>query len=182
MNGNDAVLAVVAALEATGIPSMLVGSYASNTYGIDRATQDADLVIDPGEASLSSFFRSLPSAIRFDPQMSFETVTLTRRHVAEVVGTEFKIELFYLSQDPHDRERFRRRREIQLAGNRVWILSAEDVLVTKLRWARAKDRMDVRDVIAVQGDAIDWPYVYTWCDCHGTRALLDEIRASIPPL
>ncbi len=27
-----------------------------------------------------------------------------------------------------------------------------------------------------------WPYVYGWCDQHGTRALLDEIRSSIPPL
>ena len=28
---------------------------------------------------------------------------------------------------------------------------------------------------------IDWPYVYDWSDRHGTRALLDEIRSSIPP-
>jgi hypothetical protein len=40
----------------------------------------------------------------------------------------------------------------------------------------------VRNVIAVQGEAIDWDYVYSWCDRHGTRALLDEIRASIPPI
>ncbi len=60
--------------------------------------------------------------------------------------------------------------------------TAEDVIITKLRWARSKDRDDVRDVIAVQGDAIDWPYVHAWADQHGTRGLLDEIRASIPPI
>lgn len=58
--------------------------------------------------------------------------------------------------------------------------------MTKLRWAllanRSKDRSDVRDVIAVQGGRIDWDYVHRWCDEHGTRALLDEIRASIPPI
>lgn len=57
----------------------------------------------------------------------------------------------------------------------------------KLRWAkhakRGKDREDVRDVIAVQGDAaLDWDYIHEWCARHGTRELLDEIRASIPPL
>jgi hypothetical protein len=35
--------------------------------------------------------------------------------------------------------------------------------VTKLRWLllqnRPKDRIDIESVIAVQGDAIDWPYV-----------------------
>jgi hypothetical protein len=34
----------------------------------------------------------------------------------------------------------------------------------------------------VQANHIDWDYVYKWCDEHGTRALLDTIRASIPPI
>ena len=36
--------------------------------------------------------------------------------------------------------------------------------------------------VAVQSQNIEWPYVYAWCDRHGTRTLLDEIRRSIPPL
>jgi hypothetical protein len=56
-----------------------------------------------------------------------------------------------------------------------------------LRWAmiakRGKDRDDVRDVIAVQGDEVlDWDYIHHWCGLHDTRELLDEIRASIPPI
>jgi hypothetical protein len=34
----------------------------------------------------------------------------------------------------------------------------------------------------VKGADIDWGYVRQWCATHGTLALLDEIRASIPPL
>jgi len=64
--------------------------------------------------------------------------------------------------------------------------TAEDVIITKLRWAvqgrRLKDHNDVRDVIAVQGEGIDWDYVHAWCDRHGTREVLDEIRRSIPPI
>jgi hypothetical protein len=46
-----------------------------------------------------------------------------------------------------------------------------------------KDGCDVRNIIAVQGDAaLDWDYIHHWCAIHGTRALLDEIRASIPPI
>ena len=41
----------------------------------------------------------------------------------------------------------------------------------------------MRDVIAVQGDEVlDWDYIHRWTAEHGTRELLDEIRASIPPL
>jgi hypothetical protein len=36
--------------------------------------------------------------------------------------------------------------------------------------------------MAVQGDRLDWDYIHRWCDAHGTRALLDEVRASLPPL
>jgi predicted nucleotidyltransferase len=183
MTGDEALLAVADVLNDLGIPFVVVGSYASNSYGIERSTRDADLVVDLGDVSPAELFRQLRPAIRFDPQMGFETVTMTRRYVASVEGTQFKIELFLLGDDPHDRERFRRRREITSAGRRMYLLTREDVIITKLRWARSKDKDDVRDVIAVQGDeAIDWDYVYGWADRHGTRALLDEIRRSIPPI
>jgi len=118
--------------------------------------------------------------------MSFETATGTTRHEIELVGTDLKVELFHLSEDDHDRERFRRRKRRLLTDHEAWLPTVEDVIVTKLRWAdragRPKDRNDVQTGITVQGDAIDWDYVYSWADQHGTRALLDDIRRSIPPL
>jgi predicted nucleotidyltransferase len=182
MSGNEALLLVIGALDAMGLAYVVVGSYASNSYGIERSTRDADLVVEFADASPSELFRRLRPSIRFDPQMSFETVTMTRRFVASVEGTPFEIELFQLGDDPHDRERFLRRRAIETEGRRMYILTAEDIIVTKLRWAPSKDKDDVRDVIAVQGDAIAWDYVYAWADRHGTRGLLDEIRRSIPPI
>lgn len=183
---NEAVISVLEALDACGIRYMLVGSYSSNAYGVPRATQNADFVIELGELSIDDLRRRLAPTIRIDPQMGFETVTMTRRYVAEVVGTPFKIELFPLNNDPHNQERFRRRRLATLMGRPMWIPTAEDVIVTKLHRAilgrRSKDRDDIRNVIAVQGDRIDWDYVHRWCEEHGTRALLDEIRASIPPI
>src|SRR4051812_32857926 len=98
MSGNAALLLVIEALDAMGIDHVVVGSYASNTYGIERSTVGADLA----DASAAELFRRLRPAIRFDPQMSFETVTMTRRYVATVEGTPFKIELFHLGDDPHD--------------------------------------------------------------------------------
>lgn len=184
--GNEATLAVIDALETLGIPYMVVGSLSSNVYGIPRSTHDADFVIEGAPELLPRLAAHLGTAFRLDPQMTFETATLSRRHVLAVVGIPFTIELFHLSDDPHDQERFRRRRRIRTMGREANIPTAEDVIITKLRWAlnarRIKDREDVRDVISVQGPNIDWPYVYSWCDQHGTRALLDEIRSSIPPL
>jgi hypothetical protein len=186
MTDQEATLTVIDALEALSISYMMVGSLSSNVYGIPRATQDADFVIQLGSESLTRLADNLGAAFRFDPQMTFETATMTRRHVLKVVGIPFTIELFHLSDDPHDQERFRRRRRIKTMGREVNMPTVEDVIITKLRWAlmagRSKDREDVRNIIVIQDQNIDWSYVHGWSDQHGTRALLDEIRRSIPPL
>jgi hypothetical protein len=186
MTGDEATLAVIDALETLQIPYLLVGSFSSNLYGVARSTHDADFVIHLGEESITRLANHLGPQFRLDPQMSFETVTCTRRHIMEVVGIPFKIELFYLSDDLHDQERFRRRRRVQLLGREISFPTVEDVIITKLRWTRGgkrtKDWDDILNVIAVQGDRIDWDYVHSWCDWHNTRAVLDEIRASIPPI
>ena len=186
MSGDEATLAVIDALESLGIPYMLVGSLSTNLYGIPRSSRDADFVLQLGPQSLFQLAERLGAQFRLDPQGSFETVTMTLKHILRPVGIPFQIELFHLSDDPHDQERFRRRQRVQMSNREVSAPTAEDVIVTKVRWAaqarRTKDRDDAREVISVQGERIDWAYVNAWCDRHGSRAVLDEIRASIPPL
>jgi hypothetical protein len=94
--------------------------------------------------------------------------------------------LFESSDDPHDRARLDRRSRVRLLDRTAYVATAEDMIITKLRWAsrakRSKDIDDVRNIIAVKETEIEWDYVRRWCTAHGTLALLDEIRASIPPL
>ncbi|MCR4411540.1 MAG: hypothetical protein NUV77_03835 [Thermoguttaceae bacterium] len=186
MTADEAALAVIEALEALQIPYLLSGSFASGYYGIPRSTHDADFVVEWKGKSIRSLMDRLGPRFRLDPQMSFEAVTGTRRFIVHAEGNDFEVELFQLSEDPHDQERFRRRRTVPLLGRHVHLPTVEDVVVTKVRWLmatrRSKDREDARSVIAVCGESIDWDYVYSWCDRHGTRELLDEIRRSIPPI
>ena len=53
MSGDEATLAVIEALEALGIPYMMVGSLSTNLYGIPRSSEDADFVLQIGPHSLS---------------------------------------------------------------------------------------------------------------------------------
>jgi hypothetical protein len=183
MTSDDAILAVFEALESLGVPYMVVGSLSSNYYGIGRSTKDADFVLEIGSQTIVQLADRLGPQFRLNLQASFEMVTMTLRHVMEVEGLAFKIELFHLSDEPHDQERFRRRLRAKVLDREVSVPTVEDVIVTKSRWAslgrRTKDREDVRAVIAVQGDRIDWDYVNAWCDRLGCRTVLDEIRRSI---
>jgi hypothetical protein len=181
-----AVLAVIDLLEAEQIPYMLVGSFSSNFYGIPRSTEDGDLVIELAGRSLASFRQRLSAPFQFDPQTTFENATGTQRNVIAVKGSAIKVELFRLSSEPHDQERFRRRVAVRYLDRHVVLPTPEDVVITKLNWLkllrRDKDRDDVRNVVAVQAENLDWPYIHRWCDTHGTRQLLEEIRRSIPPI
>jgi hypothetical protein len=185
MKSEEAVIAVVDALERAGVPYMLTGSLATNVYAVPRSTADADFVLESTPGALDRLRRELPQ-LRWEPQLSFETITATTRQILEVPHAAFKIELFFLTDDPHDRERFARRRPVRVFDREIQIASAEDVVVQKLRWSRhghrRKDIDDVRNLIAVQDDALDWNYIYRWCDQHGTRDLLDELRRSLPPI
>jgi hypothetical protein len=184
VKSEEAVVAVIDALDTLRIPYMLVGSLSQNVYGVPRSTQDADIVlqIDPGALGR---LKSALGMFLWEPQLSFEAVTGTTRQILEAPGTGFKIELFLLTDDPHDQERFERRKRVTVFGRQTSVATAEDVVITKLRWSkqgqRRKDLEDVRGVVAVSDQLLDWPYIHHWCDAHGTRQLLEEVRRSVPP-
>lgn len=59
--------------------------------------------------------------------------------------------------------------------------SPEDVIIQKLRWGRPKDLIDAEAVAGVQGSGLDWKYVESWCEAHGTLPSLAQVKSAIPP-
>lgn len=182
MNGTDSLLRLIEAFHRAGIPYMVVGSYSSNFYGIPRLTKDADLVVHLESKEWSKLPSILPEGIEMDAQMGFELVTSTRRELLRVRDSLFQIELFRLSEDPHDQSGFARRKQEEIMpGNTVFLPTAEDVIVQKLRWCvgakRPKDYADSVAVMQVQGRSLDWPYIEKWCAEHGTLEVFAEAKA-----
>ncbi len=182
MNSLEATAAVVDALEQAGIPYLLVGAFSSNAYGIARSTKDADFVVSLQAGDLRRLVDRLGPDFRLDPQMKFEVLTGSVRYVMTFLPTDFEIDLFRLSDDSHHAERFRRKQRVQLGelNRRVWIPTAEDVIIQKLRWQRRKDLDDVVNILAVRGNKLDWEYLTRWTALHGTYDLLKELHESIP--
>ena len=185
MTADEAVVAVLDALETAGVPYMIVGSLASNFHGIPRSTRDADFVIEAPPGHLAHLGAALPPGLTLQRQGAFEAVTGTTRYLIELAGSPFVCELFVRSDDAHDRERFSRRQRVRLLERVAFVATAEDMIVTKLRWAdaagRSKDIEDIRNITAVRGSELDWAYVERWAVEHGTAGLLEQIRGSIPP-
>ena len=142
-----------------------------------------DFVVAMPADALDELLRALPPEFCVDPQARMELFTGTMRWVVEVKGAELKLEFFLLGGDPHHAEEFARRRRQWLpdAAVEASVATAEDLIIQKLRWARAKDLEDIRGILSLQSSALDFPCIEKWCDIHGTRARLDELRRSIPP-
>lgn len=185
MTSEEAVIQMIRILESLQIPYMLSGSLATNLYGIPRATEDADFVVQlEGGRRLRDIAKQLPAELHLEAQATFETITASQKYECHLQDSSFQIELFLLTPDEYDQQRFSRRYNIDTVYGTIWVPTVEDVVVNKLLWVqranRLKDTDDIRNVIGVQQQNIDWDYVYRWCDRHGTRELLDAIRQSIP--
>jgi hypothetical protein len=182
MNIDDVTLKVIDALNAAALPHLLVGAFSSNLYGIPRSTKDADFVVQAESREVDRLHALLKGDFELDPQLKFETNTGTFKQELTFRNTPFKVEVFFLSKDSFDQERFRRRRPAALFGRQTFVPTAEDVVVMKLRWCRAKDREDVHNVLTVQRGKLDWAYIENWCRIHNTLGRLEEIRRTVPEI
>jgi hypothetical protein len=180
------VTIVIAALEKLQIRYMVVGAFSSNVYGEPRSTKDADFVIELKNQSLDLLVKEIGADFKLDPQISFETITSTMRYRLAHQSTGFTIELFLLSNDPHDQARFGRRLQRNIGdGRSTFVPTAEDVIITKLRWSkhgrRQKDMDDVAAVMAVQAGHLDLEYIRGWCDEHQTRDIFERLLEETRP-
>ena len=61
----------------------------------------------------------------------------------------------------------------------MYVPTAEDVIIMKLRWAfrarRLKDLEDLRGIFEVQTGQLDLDYLRRWTDLHGTRTMLEQM-------
>jgi len=175
----ETVCHVLRSFNSLNIPYMMVGSLSLNLYAVPRNTNDADFVVQLGEASLHKLVSALGSEFKLDRQMGFETITSTVQYRIEHSATGFIIELFELTDDPHDQARFGRRKTLSLMGIPTSVPTAEDVLIQKIRWAqtgrRTKDLADAENIATVQKTNLDLTYVRHWCDVHKTRDILEHL-------
>ncbi|QDU57974.1 hypothetical protein [Aeoliella mucimassa] len=183
LKSEEIVKQVLASLSKHGHSFMLVGSYATNLYCVPRGTQDIDLVVEAEFIAAAREIAQSHPEIHLDPQLGFESVTATKRVLLTADDTDFKVEIFELSNDPHDQARFQRRLPIDLYDERAWVATPEDTIITKLNWSqktgRGKDRDDAQNVMATQHETLDWPYIASWCERHGTHEKLAELRTQL---
>jgi hypothetical protein len=154
-------------LEAAGIPYMLVGSFASSTHGIPRATKDIDIVIAPARDQLRLLIEQFPPA-RYHAVLEEAWFAFDHQSLFNVTDYEtgWRVDFIIAKSSDFSATEFGRRREIEVAGSRLYVASPEDVVIAKLDWAKqgGSDRQieDAATIISTQGDDLDIPYIERW--------------------
>ncbi len=177
----EAIGRLVRRLEALRIPYMLAGSVASSHHGRPRATNDADIVIDPTPEALDTLVAALVAdGYYVDGQTAREALRARRLFNAIDPETAFKLDLIIRKDRPFSREEFARRERRELAGLEVSLATAEDTLVSKLEWARkagGSERQldDASGILDVSGGRLDLSYVERWAAELGVLDLWQEI-------
>ncbi len=172
---------VCAQLEAARIPYMVAGSVAATRYGLTRSTQDIDIVIDPTMAALEAFVSALdPDAYYADVDTARDA--LRRRSLFNIVDMEtgWKVDLVIRKDRPFSVEELRRRQATTMFGVPVFVVTAEDSIVSKLEWAKLgeseRQLRDVAGIVAAQQDGLDLAYIERWVDELGLRDHWDRAR------
>jgi hypothetical protein len=138
-------------LDQAGIGYMLSGSFASAHYGAPRSTQDIDLVIEATPGELRAFVEAL-SGNEYYADLGSALEAHQRQSMFNVIdlATGRKIDLIIHKSCPFSQEEFRRRQPVILHDVSIFVASAEDVVISKLEWARlAQSRRQIEDAAAI---------------------------------
>jgi hypothetical protein len=73
------------------------------------------------------------------------------------------LDLFF-AYDPLHEACAERRREVSFPGQRISILTAEDLAVFKVLFAREKDWRDLGEILLAQGEDFDAAYALDWLE------------------
>ena len=170
---------VTAGLDAAGIPYMITGSIAAGHYAQPRMTRDIELVVELDVADADRLVALFGN--QFECDLHAIRAAIARESPFNLIHTDaiVKVDFVVRKSTPYRLEVFGRRRRVEIDGQPMWMVSAEDLVLSKLLWAKDSrselQLRDVRHIVAAQ-PGLDWAYVERWADEVNVRELLREAR------
>jgi hypothetical protein len=167
MNDTEVFRRITAALDHAGIAYMLVGSFASSHYGETRSSLDVDIVIDATSEKLRVLEKRL---LEDDYYVELDAALDAHQHESlfNVIDrlTGWKVDLILRKSSPFGQEAFRRRQRSVLYDVPLFVISAEDAIVSKLEWSKLggsyRQLEDVAGILKLRWSSLDHSYLKNW--------------------
>ncbi len=161
--------------EKLGIPYMLSGSMAMVTFAMMRMTNDIDIVVE----LKSTDAQRIIDTFEPDYYIPHDRVryAIDQRRMFNMLHQEtiVKVDCVLRKDDDFQKNAFTRRRRLSYSGIELWVISKEDLILSKLNWAKdTKSEMQMRDVASIIRNGYDEDYVKQWAQRLDLLGMLQE--------
>lgn len=157
---------------------MLTGSMAMAIYSVPRMTRDIDLVMECRLEDTDRF----AELFEIDCYVERKSIrdAITNQSMFNIIHNEWIIKAdFIIRKDaPYRSLEFERRRSIDVEGCQVQVVSAEDLILSKLQWAKdAESDLQLKDAGALIKSIknIDRKYLDKWAASLELSPMLDQV-------
>ena len=156
---------------------MLTGSLAMSFYAVPRMTRDIDLVVDLNRQDVDRVW----SLFHQDYYVSREAVAsaLAGEGMFNLIHQEsvIKVDCIVRKRAPYRLAEFHRRQRARIAEDELWVVSKEDLILSKLAWAKdSRSETQLGDVRRLLASGSDDGYLNRWGAELGVTELLEECR------
>lgn len=175
LNEFDVIRDVTSRLTKAGIPYMLTGSLAMNYYSQPRMTRDIDFVIEAQAKDVDMIVSIFEADYYIDRNAVARALALQRSF--NIIHNEafIKVDCIIRRGSDYRQLEFERRREVTIQGFKVWLVSKEDLIISKLYWARdSHSELQLRDVKNLLASGYDVEYLERWTQKLELTTLLKE--------
>jgi len=177
MLGELDVLKVVSQrLETAGIEYMLTGSYALAYYTTPRMTRDLDLVVALTDRDADSISAIFSPDFYVDAEDVLTAVQSQRMFNLMHLESGIKLDFIVRKTSEYRQVEFARRQRLDLGGVPLWITTREDLILSKLVWAKdSGSELQRRDARSLVDASMDRAYTQQWADRLDVAIELMEI-------
>ena len=177
-NEIDIVRDVSRRFDEAKIDYMLTGSMAMNFYAEPRMTRDIDIVVALVPKDADKVIQLFSRDYYVSPDAVSDSIL--RRSLFNLIHNESVIKVDCIVQKRTDYRivEFGRRQRIQIENFQTWIVSKEDLIISKLEWAKdSRSEKQLGDVRNLLKTGYDRNYLQDWTEKLGLHNLLQECLA-----
>lgn len=155
---------IIEVLNKHSIAYMLSGSVAMSLYIIPRSTRDFDFIVNLHLHDINLFADEFQENYYCDKDAIADAIS--RHGMFNIIdhASGFKADFVILKNSAFRQEEFNRRVQIDYFGETIYIVTAEDLLISKLIWIQdfqsAVQMEDIRNLMAAE--SMNWDYIDNW--------------------
>ncbi len=169
-------------LNKIDIPYMISGSIAANYYTVPRMTRDIDIVIELKNTDIDKFINFFQDDFYVDKEMIKEEVS--RQGMFNIIHNQhiIKIDFIIRKKSTFQKAAFSRRKKILIEHSPMWFISAEDLILAKLLWAKESySEMQLKDVqnLMQTVDKLDLKYIENWIQHLGLEPVYKKVNKNL---